>query len=311
MSDASTILEREINIMNFDKQYSQWFLNESVLDIPRNGLDPTVFNFPENGAPIIHPRIRAQIMDDLVEINKLVTILDYFVIGSILTVKYSSNSDIDVTLEVDEELSSGKMEDLVSVLKHIGGRLAVGTSHPINYYIVNGQYNHNKTEAVYDIANERWIKEPNEQSFNVRNYVSRLQTSFAEVDLSTAELRRDLIDFNELKKLSKEDIKGLDVEIQKKLGKIESNVEDIVSIYDNAKSLRKQAFAKVMTPQEIRKFGLKNNLPENILYKLLERYFYRDFAIRLKSLLNDGIDTKADVQRVQKTFKDFVDRVSL
>jgi hypothetical protein len=148
--------------MNFNKQFSQWYLTESILDIPRDGLDPAVFQFPEEGAPIIHPRIRAQIIKPLVDINQIVPILDYFIIGSILTPRYNSTTDIDVCLEVDEEISAIKMENLISMLKVINGKLAIGTTHPINYYIVKGQYDLDKTDAAYDIADDNWLKEPQE-----------------------------------------------------------------------------------------------------------------------------------------------------
>ena len=295
--------------MKFDRTFTQWYIAESVLDIPRTGLDPTVFQFPEDGAPIIHPRIRSQIMNDLVEINKIITILDYFIVGSILTPKYTSTTDIDVTIEIEEEVPPVKYEALIDLLRHLNGKLATGTMHPINYYIIKGQFDIDKTEAAYDLAAERWLKEPSQIAFNVQKYIGKLKSGLSEVDLATAELRRDLIDFNELKTLSKSDIENLDLEVKKCLVDIEASISDIVKVYDNAKMLRKNAFDKVLTPAEIRKFGSKNNLPENILYKLLERYFYKEFALKLKEILNAGVDADS-VKDIKKTFKDFLNKVA-
>lgn len=294
--------------MKFNDNFTQWYLSESILDIPRDSLDPTVFQFPEQGAPILHPRIRSQIVNDLVELNKIVTILDYFLVGSILTPKYNSNSDLDVVAEVEQEISPVQHETLVETLRHINGKLAVGTTHPINYFIVKGQFNQDNAEAIYDLANERWLKEPEEKSFNVRKYANKLKSQMANMDLATAELRRDLIDYDELKSLSKEDISGLDFEIKKTLVDIESSVSDIIKLYDNAKLIRKAAFEKNMTPMEIRKFGIKNNLPENVLYKLLERYYYKELAIKLKEILSDGIEA-SDVKEIKKTFLDYLKKV--
>jgi hypothetical protein len=294
--------------MNFNANFSQWYLKESILDIARDSLDPNVFQFPEVGAPIIHQRIRSQIMTDLVEINNIVTILDYFVIGSILTPNYNSTTDLDVTIEVEEEIGAVKQETLVELLRKLNGKLAVGTMHPINYYIVKGQFNMDNTEAAYDIADERWLKEPQEHSFNVRKYANKLKAELATVDLATAELRRDLLDLKELKSLSKDDISGLDLEIKKVLSEVESDIQKIVQTYENAKILRKNAFDKAMSPSEIRKFGAKNNLPENVLYKLLERYFYKDFARKLKDILSGGVE-ESDIPDIRKTFKDFLAKV--
>lgn len=294
--------------MKFDRTFTQWYIGESVLDIPRNGLDPTVFQFPDDGAPIIHPRIRSQIMDDLIEINKIITILDYFIIGSILTPNYNSSTDIDVSIEIEEEVVPVKYELLMHTLRRLNGRLATGTLHPINYYIIKGQYDLNKTAAAYDLADERWLKEPTSTSFSVQKYIDKLKSELSTVDLATAELRRDLIDYKELKALSKNDIENLDSEIKKCLDDIEASISDIVRLYDNAKMLRKNAFDNVLTPADIRKFGNKNNLPENILYKLLERYFYKELAMKLKEILKDGIDA-GDVKNITKTFKDFLNKV--
>jgi len=294
--------------MNFDKTFNQWYFTESVLDIPRDGLDTTVFQFPEEGAPILHPRIRSQIINDLTEVQKLTPITDYFLIGSILTPKYTSTCDIDVTVEISSEISPIKFENLVSLLKQINGKLAVGTMHPINYYFVKGDYNLQNTEAAYDIANEKWIKEPSTTSFNAKRYINRMKAELKTVDLATAELRRDLIDFTELKKLSKDEISTLDYEVKNILAEIESSIDAIIQVYDNAKTLRQSAFNKALTPAEIRKFGSKNNLPENILYKLLERYYFTDFVNRLRDIVDDGV-TKDNVATIKRTFKDFISRM--
>lgn len=294
--------------MKFDRTFYQWYVSESVLDIHKSSLDPTVFQFPEEGLPVVHPRIRAQIMDDLVEINKIITILDYFIIGSILTDQYSNTSDIDVTVEIEEGVDPLKIERLIDILRVVSGRLAVGTLHPINYHIYSGTYDLEKTEAAYDVANERWIKEPSGKKYNVKRFIDKLKKELSTVDLATAELRRDLIDFKELKQLSKTDIEDLDLELVKSVSQIESDIANIVQIYDNAKMLRRSAFDKPMTPMEIRKFGMKNNLPENILYKLLERYFYKELATKLKELLRGGVD-ESDIPKIRKTFSDYLARV--
>lgn len=294
--------------MKFDNLYNDWYLGESVLDLSRTSLDSGVFQFPEDGtAPIIHARIKQQIIDGVRMIHLVVPVQDYYVIGSILTPKYNDYSDIDVTCEVEEEISPIAMENLISVLNHINGKLAIGTLHPINFHIVRGMYDQEKAEAIYDIANDRWIKEPDTYRFEVKNILGKFKTELASVDLATAELRRDLIDYDKIKSLSKEDVQNLEFEIEKVLSAIEADVINIVKVYDNARLIRKQAFEKPMSPMEIRKFGIKNNLPENILYKLLERYYYKDLANRLKELLTTtGEVHRKDVPKIKKTLKDFI-----
>ncbi|MCK5789081.1 MAG: hypothetical protein KAH32_08775, partial [Chlamydiia bacterium] len=136
--------------MSFDNLLNDWYLAESVLDIARDGLDPDVFQFPEQGAPIINARIKQQIIDGVSQIHLILPVQDYFVIGSILTPNYNERSDIDVTCEVDVNINPVSLENIVSLLKVINGRLAIGTQHPMNFYVVKGEFDQDKTEAIYD-----------------------------------------------------------------------------------------------------------------------------------------------------------------
>lgn len=297
--------------MSFDNLFNEWYLGESVLDLPRTSLDPNVFQFPEDGtAPIINARIKQQIIEGVRQIHLVVPVQDYYVIGSVLTPQYNEHSDIDVNCEVEEEISPIALENLIAVLKHINGKLAIGTLHPINFHVVRGMFDHDKAQAIYDIANDRWIKEPKTDRFSVRNFLNKFKEELATVDIATAELRRDIIDFEEIQKLSKEDIENVEYEIEKMLDAIEIDVAKIVKVYDNARIIRKQAFDRQMTPMEIRKFGAKNNLPENILYKLLERYYYKDLADKLRPMLDDdkGIEKK-EIPKIKKTLKDFINKL--
>lgn len=298
--------------MSFNNLYNDWFLNESVLDIPRDGLDPAVFQFPESGAPIINSRIKQAIIRGVEEIHSIIPVQDYFVIGSILTPKYNEHSDIDVCCETEEGVGPIALENIVSLLRAINGSLAPGTTHPVNFYVVNGQYDLEKTPAAYDIANDRWIKEPEQKSFNVRRFMGNVKSKLTEIDLATAELRRSLIDFEELKQLDKEDISNIDYEIKKVLSNIEAEVSKIIQMYDNARILRKKAFNKSMSPMEIRKFGAKYNLPENVMYKMLERYYYSDLVSKLKEIVDeDDVEVEvSDVPQLKKTFKDFLSNIS-
>ena len=47
-----------------------------------------------------------------------------------------------------------------------------------------------------------------------------------------------------------------------------------------------------MSPDEIRKYGIKNRLP-NVIYKMLEKYHYLKFYKKCKKILDDGkVDDK-------------------
>ena len=47
-----------------------------------------------------------------------------------------------------------------------------------------------------------------------------------------------------------------------------------------------------MSPEEIRKYGIKNRLPKAVIYKMLEKYHYITFYKYCKKILEDGVTDK-------------------
>ncbi len=288
---------------NFDN-YIFNYLNESVIDIPRNSLDNSVWEFPDDGPPIMHPMIKTQIMSDIEEFKEIVPVVLYFAVGSILTRNYSAHSDIDINVQIDP-VSDIVHADVIALVKELNGKLAPGTTHPINYFVIEDDYDLDKTNAAYDVANETWIKEPTDVNLNVQNYMNKFQSTIDGIDFGASELRRDVIDLESLKEMDEKQIKDLDEKIKAKLSEIEDSIESLVRSYKNVTTLRRQAFEKDMTPEEIRKYGKKNKLPENVVYKLLERYYYFDFIHKLEDIMKDGDISDNDVRTIKQAGKDF------
>ena len=82
-------------------------------------------------------------------------------------------------------------------------------------------------------------------------------------------------------------------------------MNELINAYHDTKKLRHMAFDRFMTPQEIQIYGSKNRLPENILYKLLEKYYYIKFINKIESILDEknALDL-SDVPRVNKAMSD-------
>jgi predicted nucleotidyltransferase len=296
---------------NFDFVYNSLInsetLNESLIDIPRNSLDPAVFTFPDGHLPVMNTAIKSQIIADIQKIEDVLIVNKFFVIGSILTPQYNPRTDIDVNVEVDEQVMRNlSQEHLMSLIKLLNGKLAVGTQHPINYFLVPGEYDLDKTDAAYDVANEVWIKEPEQIDISVNEYMNRFQTAVLNLDANTGELRRDLMDLDEINEISADHVKGIKQLASQKLNEIEDNVLNIISSLKNTKALRRIAFERSMSPSEIREFGHKNRLPENVIYKLLEKYHYFNLLKRLKEALGeDGELSPSEVDDVKQAGKEF------
>lgn len=281
-------------------------LRESVVTLSKEDIDPTVFQFRENGAPTLREPIRIQILKDIDEIRKVSPVVNFFIIGSILTKNYDSTTDIDVSVEVDPQVvDSVSTAEMLHTLKYLNGRLASDTTHPINYYILTSEYDTSKAEAVYDVLNDRWLKEPKIYEPDVEKWCTKFQETLKSIDVTTGKLRRDLMDLEEIRVLDTKNIKKLKFLMKQKLTQIEELLKQLIGTYRDTKMLRQMAFDKFMTPQELQIYGSRNQVPENVLYKLLEKYYYIKFIKKIESILDERDElTLTDVPEVRKAMGD-------
>lgn len=283
------------------------FIKESVIDIPRTNLDPKVFLFPDDGGkPYLASSIKKQILMVIDEISQIIPIKKYYIVGSILTKLYSENSDIDVNIELFENDVDDVMQSrLLIILQRVNGQLAIGTTHPINYYIHLETPNEDRYDAIYDIQSDKWIKEPVNLDVNISEYIQNFQKIVSKIDITLAQLRRDIIDYEALAKLSNADIKNLKTMMERKLFEITEKIEILSDIRQAIVQKRQRAFKKPLTPQELNQYKSKNTLPEVIIDKMLQRYYYWDFIKKLEKILQDKeqLDDK-DIQSIKKIDRD-------
>jgi hypothetical protein len=93
-----------------------------------------------------------------------------------------------------------------------------------------------------------------------------------------------LFDYEQLNLADKIELKYLRMKI---LNKLEDDAIELSDIYHKIKKDRQDAFDRELSPDDIKKYGDKNRLPENVIYKLLEKYHYLDFLKRIDSILGD------------------------
>ena len=157
-----------------------------------------------------------------------------------------------------------------------------------------------KADAVFDIENNKFIKRPDDFTFDKSIYIKDFERKVQEIDVVKGELKRDIIDYDELKELQPDDILNLQELINDKLEEIEDSIEDIIKIGDGVDAERRAAFDTDMSPDEIRKYGIKNRLPKNVVYKMLEKYHYLKFFKKCKAILDDGEVTDAEVDSLKE-----------
>jgi predicted nucleotidyltransferase len=287
------------------------FVLESIIDIPRRTFAPAVFDDADTKDPKIKPSVKKLIDEQIKEFEKEYPVLKVSLIGSILTKRYRNDADLDLNVlfdvpkEKQEEERVRLSQQYLSAKNpnNIQGKLIPGSKHPINYYFITDQKTYDdqnkKADAVFDIETNKFIKRPDDFVFDPDLYVKEFERKVQELDVVKGELKRDIIDYNELKELTTNDVLNLQEKIKDKLEEIEDSLEDIVKIGDTVDAERRAAFDKDMSPDEIRTYGVKNRLPKNVIYKMLEKYHYLKFYKKCKKILEDGIVTDKEVKDLE------------
>jgi hypothetical protein len=282
-------------------------IQESIVDIANNTLDPDVFNFPEDGSPPnLKETIRRQIMEDVGVFTQIMGVGRFYIVGSILSKSYSDNADIDVNIEgFDNEVDDLLYGKLLEILGGMNGKLATGTTHPINYYIMLDDVDETRFDAMFDVANNSWIKEPTDIEFNVNQYIKNFHKVVSTIDLTIAKIRRDVIDYDALSEFDDTQIDNIKDLMQRKLIEITDKIETLSDIKTAIVRKRKRSFKKPLTPDELAKYKSKNLLPDNVIYKMLERYYYWAFIKKLEKLIADkDILEPKDIKKLKNVDKE-------
>ena len=281
----------------------------SIIDIPRKTYAKGVFNDADTDNPKLKPGVIALIKSQIKKFEQKAPVLKYSLIGSILTKRYREDADLDVNVLFDVEPSYRETmrQQLASDLRKINGKLIPGTKHPINYYVITDpkikEKNDREADGVFDIDANKFSRKPKPITFEPKDYEANFRKKVEEIDVVKGELVRDIVDYKELSQLTKDDVDGIQKLVSNKIKEIEESLKILVNIGDEMIKQRQNAFAKNMTPDEIRKFGIKNKLPKNVIYKMMEKYHYSKLYKKCKDILDDGRVTDAEIKSMTEAKK--------
>jgi len=279
---------------------------ESIIDIPRRTYAPGVFDDEDTDNPKIKDSVLRIINDTIKkEYTPFGDVKRVVLIGSIITKRYRADADLDLDIFIELNDSSEEMRrKLVSkTMGELNGKLIPGTKHPINYYVqVNKKVSDEHIEeadGVFDVRENKFTKRPEEFDFSPNLYLKDFQKQVDKIDILKGELKRDIIDYDELIDLKTGEIRDLEKKVKGKLDEIEESLKSLSDIGNKVDSDRKSAFLDDMTPDEIKTFSIKNRLPANVIYKMLEKYHYTTFLKKCKKILDDGEVTDAEIDSLK------------
>jgi len=215
---------------------------ESIIDIPRRTYAKAVFDDADTNNPKIKSSVKALIDKQIEMFEKEYPVVKVGLIGSILTKRYRADADLDLNVLFDvpkekrEEERTRLSKKYLSAASpdSIQGKNIPGTQHPINYYFITDMKTYNdqekKADAVFDIEDNKFIKRPEDFTFDKSMYLKDFERKVQEIDVVKGELKRDIIDYRELEELSPDDILNLQELINEKLEEIEDSIKDIIKV---------------------------------------------------------------------------------
>lgn len=166
--------------MKLFEQELEKYLKYHTNPISPNSLDPRVWYFlPNGGDPKLQPEIKAQILNNIDQINSVEQegnkkrVWDYFMVGPALNEKSSDKCSINIIVQINPtNLSDMLKEHILNKIKDINGKLATGSLHPIHYIPTIRKFDAEKYDAVYHPFTEKWIKKPRflgESTYDIDN----------------------------------------------------------------------------------------------------------------------------------------------
>ena len=280
-------------------------MGESIIDVPRSRYAVGVFDDAETENPKLKPKVLDMIKAGAKHFSKWGPVVSIKLIGSIIGKRYRNDADLDIDVLIDipeKDRETIGLEARQSV-GEVSGKLVPGTQHPVNYYVqtdpkVNDAHLETAT-GVFDVLKQKFDKRPKEQAFDPKVYEAEFQKKVQEIDVVKGELKRDIVDYEELKELSPNDILNLQEKINEKLEEIEDAIEKFSVMGDELMQARRDLFNRPLTPEEIKKYGIAHKLPKNVVYKYLEKFHYTEFFKKCKKILDDGKVTDAEIDSLK------------
>ena len=153
----------------FEKRLES-YLTLYKIPLGPNQLDPTVFYFSETGdLPRLLPSIITQISRDIEFIvdGQPSRVENYYLVGPALKPGNKNRSgELKVLVIInkkimDVDVDGLSAEQLLRVAKRVSGKLATGTTRPINYTISVRDIEKDNYEGIYNLFTNEWVKIPN------------------------------------------------------------------------------------------------------------------------------------------------------
>lgn len=224
----------------------------SIIDPPQSHFDSKVIS--ENK---INSHLKKTILNAVHLIQKQIKpkIKKVWIIGSSLTYQWQPESDIDVTLFVDNTSDEGLIVLNKYSAENYNEKIYIDR-HPINFHFITGEYDHYRADAIYNLTEDKWIKKPRKSNYED---IEKL----IQVSANSSEFKSALENYLELQQM----IDQYD-NSEESLKDIIKKAFEVNNLYEQIRDARREDFKSA-----IGKDGQPsaNYNKSNIIFKLLEK----------------------------------------
>jgi hypothetical protein len=235
------------------------------------------------------------------------------IVGSICTNTYTEYVDVDVHIE-PKEIKRFNEEDQLKVMKWFNeNRDAINgwiEKHPIEVYLQLDPNQDLLSDGCYDLINDVWQKGPKivptnyDPYENFKGIADEIRKQVSSADVLLGELKRDVIDYDVIKRAMEEmDLENKKLLLSKLSSKLKEIEDDIEALYSKRKEwirIRRTA-SKPSTPEQARRDVelVKKWQDSNATFKFLNRYQYMRVIRDLADLLKDEKISSDDVETIK------------
>jgi hypothetical protein len=260
----------------------------SVIDYKRKRLAPTIWD-----EGMLRPQVRSYILGLLKK--NFPGFIGSFILGSITTRRYSKASDVDVNVTMPKNLD---LEPYRSIAKGLNKERIKypGSPHIITFFVVHPVEKKDaiqKTTGAYDLVSNKWLKRADDIGTDTKPLEGAFQGQIKDVDIALGELNRDVKDveliIDAFKEVPDSEKQKILQELEGKKAEIEDDLKVITEEYDELHRARVASFEKELEsdPYSAKKHLYNQTLPGNVIFKMMERYGYRDLLERLRDIYKE------------------------
>ena len=255
----------------------------SIIDYKRKTLAPTVWEGDK-----LMPSVRAFLVS---LINKFFPgNIGYYILGSITTRRWTDASDVDLCIVYSDKTSIKPLGKMAAKLTSKGIHLQ-GSPHTVGFYVSKKkdmpEYIR-KSVGAYNMLQNKWEKLPDDTRADTDSAEALFHEKVKLIDKWNNELKRDRMDVSMMRRIydsvddsEKEELKR---DLKRKEGEVKKDLSELRKQFRIVESSRKDAFKRSTRDDfnEIDKHKLNQTMPENVIFKMLERYNYRKLLEELK-----------------------------